>query len=386
VSSNRTRVYHLITELEPAGAERVLYQIVRGLDRDRFETRVGALRAGGSVGAWLRAEGIQVFEVDMQRGWRGALGLAGALRRLSRDLCEFAPDVLHTHLFHAGAIGRVAARGANRPRIASHVHTVEGRSLPWRNRFDRLTLRWIDVEICVSQAVARDRARRIGAPESKLRVIPNGVDLERPRQLERVTRAKATTGLVPGMRTILAIGRLDRQKGFDVLVETAPHLLSGNEDLQIVIVGEGPERETLERAIARLGLAERVLMPGYREDIGRYLARAEVLVMPSRWEGFGITAVEAMAAGVPVIASDVDSLPEIVEHQRTGLLVPPEDIAALANAVRSLLADPATRSAMSDAARAASERFSIESMVCACTQLYEELCNQSTRRIEETGA
>jgi glycosyltransferase involved in cell wall biosynthesis len=368
---NRLRVYHLITELRPAGAERVLHYLATGLDPERFQVAAGSLAGGGEVAEWLREAGIPVTELGVIPGRPRTYGRG--FWRLVRDLRTFRPHLLHTHLFHAGLAGRLAARLAGVPHVVSHVHIVERRERPWRHRVDRLTAGLIDREICVSQAVARHRSEDLGLPGARITVIPNGVDLERPCQTQP---APADLRLAPDRPRVLAIGRLDRQKGFDLLVEAVPDLRARFPRLEVLIAGEGPERLALQERVGRLQLGDTVQLAGHREEIGPLLAAADVVAIPSRWEGFGLVAVEAMAAGRAIVAAAVDSLPEILEPESAGLLVPPEDAQALAAAIGGLLADPGRRQELGRRAVRAAQSFGIHSMVARCAALYLELLGE----------
>src|SRR5204862_1696003 len=166
------------------------------------------------------------------------------------------------------------------------------------------------------------------------------------------------------------LGRLDSQKGFDVLLRA----LVDVPEARLVVVGDGPERAALERLAAELSLAERVRFEGWREDARRYLTTFDVFVLPSRFEGFPLAVVEAMLARLPVVASAVGSVPEAVREGKTGLLVPPEEPAALAVALQRLLAAPSLRLRLGDQGRAlALDRFTSAAMARSFERLYEEI-------------
>jgi glycosyltransferase involved in cell wall biosynthesis len=215
------------------------------------------------------------------------------------------------------------------------------------------------------------------APE-RIRVIWSAVDPEalRPSATREVLRAQLGAG--PEMPVLLVAANLVRRKGVDVLL-AAVAALAPRSRSTLWVAGDGPERAELESAAARLGIAERVRFLGRRSDVPDLLEACDVFVLPARQEGLGVAALEAMARGRPVVASAVGGLAEIVIPERTGLLVPPDDAAALAAALDRLLADPglARRLGAAGAARVA-EHFLAEQMVSAYEALYREILAEST--------
>lgn len=366
--ARRRRLLLLTTELLPAGAERVVHDLAVGLDPARWQVVVGSLRSpGGEHGAVadaLVARGIHVVplrlraKLDLPR----ALGLLGLLRR-------FRPHLLHAHLFHANLAARLLGRPGGTRVISTH-HVVERRRLPARFLLERLTAGLDDATVCVSEAVARFAHAQLGARADRLRVIVDGVDLDRFAAREpgpaRAALGLPATGLLVG-----GVGRLDPQKGWDVLLRATPGLFQAHPGLRVVIAGQGPEEGPLRRLAGQLGLLERVSFLGWRPDPERVLAALDLVAIPSRWEGFGLVAAEALAAGRPVVASAVDSLPEVLGE--AAALVPPNDPAALGQALAALLADPARRAALAAAGPSRAARFGLPAMLAAYQELYEEL-------------
>ncbi len=366
--SERIRVVLMITELRPAGAERVVFELATRLDRTRFEPHVLALWSMGGVDGpfaqHLRGAGVPVHmlrvgsKVDLTR-----------VPKLVKRLRKIAPHILHAHLFHANLVARLVAPLVRRPRVIATHHVVERRSLGPRFFLDRFTARLDDETVAVSDAVARFAHDVCGA--NGVRVIPNGVDLAPFRD------AKPASDLAGRSKLVGALGRLDVQKGHDVLIRAWPQVVARHPDAALVIAGEGFLRPDLERLIARLGVERSVTLHGHRTDVPRFLSALDVFCMPSRWEGFGLALVEALACGKPAVVSDVDSLPEVLGD--AGLLVPKDDSEALARAVSGLLDDPARRVALGSLARARAEAFSVEKMVAAYERLYEEVAWPGSR-------
>jgi glycosyltransferase involved in cell wall biosynthesis len=367
----RPRVLLLITELRPAGAERIVYELALGLGQEGFEVRVACLISpgpgtDGAVAESLRAAGVEVTALRLE----GKRDLRGAWR-LWRLLRELRPDVVHAHLFHANLAARVVGRLARVGRVVSTVHIVERRRLPARALLDRLTSRLDDATVCVSQAVARYAVSTGAVRGRALRVIHNGVDLARFADPGARAGARAALGL-PLQATVLGgVGRLDPQKGFGDLLEAFAPLAAEHPDALLALAGDGPLRAELETRARALGLTDRVRFLGHRDDVPCVLAALDVFCMPSRWEGFGLALVEALAAGVPAVVSAVDSLPEVLGQ--AGVLVPAADPPAWTQALSDLLGDPERRAALSAAGPDQAQRFTLDRMLEAYAELYREL-------------
>ncbi len=280
------------------------------------------------------------------------------LARLVRDA---RADVVHTHLVHADLYGGLAAklRGTT---LVSTKHNDD----PFRTgafRFvERGLARLADRVITISDSLHRFTVERVGVPAVKVETIHYGLD-EPPR----AWGTNPPDSVPRDARIVLAVSRLTRQKGIDVAVEA---LSSLPDDVVLVVLGEGPEREVLEKLARERAVESRVILPGRVPDVTAWLRRASVYVQPARWEGFGLAVLEAMVCGLPVVATNVSSLPELVADGETGLLVPPDDPAALARAIERALADPALGPAGLERAR---REFSVQRMADRTVALYERL-------------
>ena len=245
----------------------------------------------------------------------------GSVREFPRALGN--ADVVHTHLVHADLLGALG-RG-NRTLVSTKHNDDPFRSGPFRF-VERALMRRAARVICITEALRRFNVERVGLPAKKLVVVPYGLDEPPaawgPNELD-----------LPEGKLVVAVSRLVPQKGLDVAVEAMVGI-----DATLVALGEGPERERLE-SLARAG-GVRLLLPGRVGDVAAILRRADLLVHPARWEGFGLALLEAMLCGLPVVATRVSSIPEIVVDGETGLLVPPDDPVALAAALRRVLEDP----------------------------------------------
>ncbi|MGC9454361.1 MAG: glycosyltransferase [Phycisphaerae bacterium] len=365
----KLRICQLITELGPAGAERCVYELARRLDRDRFDVQVASLR-GGVVADWLRDAGVKTTSL----GVRGRWDLL-AMRRLVHLLRTERIDLLHTHLFHADLVGRPAAQMANVPRLVHTVHVIERRFRPWQYAYARFAAGWCDRIVAVSQSVRRYHRLRSGLPEWRYNVIPNGIDAEAYAADADLRREFRRRLRIPPEEVLLAfVGRLDRQKGIDTLLAAISHLGARGRPVSVVIAGDGPKRFIVENFIAHGEGGRSTRWLGFVEDVQPVLSAADIFLMPSRWEGFGLAAAEAMAAGLPVIATDLPPLREFIEHGRTGLLIEPENAVALTDAIEKLLGDAELRRRLGrEAGEYARGAFSIDANVRAHERLYEQV-------------
>jgi glycosyltransferase involved in cell wall biosynthesis len=280
------------------------------------------------------------------------------LGRLVRSL---RADIVHTHLVHADVYGAVAAklRGA---RLVSTKHNDDPFRAGAFRYVERALAAAADRIVTITDSLRRFTVERVGLPAGKVETIPYGLDDLPPAWGENPSNE------VPAdARVVLAVTRLTRQKGVDVAIRALP---STPEDAVLVVLGEGPERHSLERLARELGIAQRVFLPGRVPDVAAWLRRAALLVHPVRWEGFGLAVLEAMLAGLPVVATQVSSLPELVVDGETGLLVRPDDPAALAGAIARTLGQPELGAAGRERAI---EEFSVERMASRTLALYTRL-------------
>lgn len=328
-----------ITELDRGGAERALTQLVLGLDRREWLPRVYCLGPRGHFADVIEAGGVAVECL----GASGVMNLPSVLVRLTLALRRFRPAVLQTFLFHANIVGRLAGRLARVPRIVSGIRVAERQS-HWHLLVDRWTNWLVDHNVCVSRGVADFSVTQAKLRPSKLSVIPNGVDYElfasaKPTDL-------TSLGVPEGSPVCITVGRLERQKGIDVLLKAASRVLSNHPECHFLIAGEGPDRANLEALAKQLGLMNSVHFVGLREDVPNLLAASTVFVLPSRWEGMSNALLEAMATGLPVVATAVEGTTELVRPGETGLLVPAENSEELATAMTLLLGSATTSRTM----------------------------------------
>jgi len=355
---------YLISELDHGGAEKSLFNLATHLDERFGKPEVACLWGRGEVGAWFEAAGIKVTYLCPQH-----FSPIRTIFKLRRMLKSGKFKLLHAYLYHANIIGRLAAAGTGVPVVSSIRVAEEDRR--FRVAVDRITHRLVKAETCVSESVRR-WSISLGIPADKLVTIPNGVAPE----LWQVSggKLKAELQLDDDEEIALFVGRLHHQKGPDVFMEAAKRLCPQRQRLHFVFVGDGPLAARLQRQANEANLSRQVHFLNRRDDLPDLMADANLLVLPSRWEGMPNVVLEAMAAGKPVVGSSVGGTPEAVVDGETGLLVPPDDPQALADAVARILDDRELEEAMGRAGRRRVEaEFSIPLMVRRNEELYDAI-------------
>ncbi len=304
------------------------------------------------------------------------------LGELTHTLQNLACDVLLCHGYKANILGRLAARRLKIPAVAvSRGWTGETRKVQLYEWLDRRHLKWMDRVVCVSEGQAEKVRRWCGVPESRLHVIRNSARLAAFENPDPNARQKLRACFSPSQdisEIVLAAGRLSPEKGFSVLIEAADSFLRNRPSAAVALFGEGVLRPELEAGIRARGLSDRFVMPGFRPDLDHLIPAADVVVLPSFTEGLPNVALEASAAGVPVVATAVGGTPEVIADGETGWLVPPGNPAALAARMIELLANASVREQFGTAGRARMRAlFTFDSQATAYTKLLEELIHAS---------
>jgi glycosyltransferase involved in cell wall biosynthesis len=349
------RLALVIGQLTRGGAEGQLVQLVQGLDRARFEPVVYCLSAQTDpVGREIVANGTRLCTVTGSASQRA--------RHLARQFDADGIDAVHAWLYLGNAVAGVAHLWRpSRPLITSARNCkVQGRLSQLANI---LAFRASRAIVANSPDVAAYIQRTYAAPTARIRVIYNGIDVTRfaPR--------RADSGVGP----IVTVGRLVEQKNHDLFLRAAATLSAEIPEARFVIVGDGPLRATLEHQASRLGIADRVVFTGARGDVDAILPAASLFWLTSRWEGMPNVVLEAMASGVPVIATAVGGTRELVRDGVDGFVVAPGDAAAFVRHSRDLLRDASLRQGCAAAARRRAEGFSTPRMIEAMTRLYDEV-------------
>ncbi len=358
------RVLHVDSERSWRGGERQVLELMRR-QRARGDEPSLAAPGAGALAARAREEGFPLYLVPMRGTWDAA-----SVFELARVHRELRPDVVHWHAARAHALGAMAALLAPGPkRVLSRRVDFLVRRSPGSRLLYALPL---DAIVAISEGV---RAALIasGVAASAIRVIPSGIDLE-PFEAP-VDRGKVRTrvGIEPHEFLVLQVAALAPHKSQTDLLRAAAIVKQSRADIRFWVAGEGPLRAELEGEHRALGLGDVVRFLGFREDVHDLLRAADLFCVSSYLEGLGTSTLDAMAAGLPVVATRVGGIPEAVAHGETGLLVPPRDPGALAEAILLLAEDPGRRAAMGAAARVRARAFSADATEERTREVYREI-------------
>ncbi|MFZ5892886.1 MAG: glycosyltransferase [Myxococcota bacterium] len=329
-------VVHVIDELPPDGAERLLADMLRHRS-NRFRFSVVCVIKTGGLADEIRNMGVPV-ELIARKGKFDP----GLILRLARWFRKEDVKVVHTHLFTADSYGRVAARLAGVPAVFSTAHnTVVCEGKP--QKAVHWALSWISTRVVAcSEEVGRVMRSQDHLPASRLTVIANGIDIDRFKGANG-EGVRQEFSVPDGMPLIGVVGRLHPAKGHTDLLAAMAQLKKEGIAPKCLIIGSGEIRAQLEEEMRALGLEDHVVFTGQRKDVPRILAALDVLAMPSRWEGLPIALLEAMSMSLPIVATRVSGIPDVIQDGENGLLVHPAQPTELAGALRRVLTDPALR-------------------------------------------
>lgn len=357
---------HILDSLGPGGTQRFLTHLVPGLKARGYRQWVVSLN--DSVDPAIRAQlGASARVLVLNRG---ALLTGIGLVRLILVLRREKIDVAQTYLRFGDTLGRLAAKLAGVPLIVSSIRARNIDKPRWQFWIDRYTARWTRSVIFNSESVVEFSTKHEGIDPEKAVYIPNGVAPPPPPAVNRETLL-ASAGVDPSKRVIVSVGRLAPQKGHDDLLRAFAVLAATRPEVHLVIIGEGPARNHLERVARDLDLQKRVTLIGFRRDVRDWLAAAEMFALASRFEGMPNAMMEAMAAGLPVVATQVDGTKELVTDRLTGLAVPAGSPERFAAALEELLTNTVFAQSLGNAARQMMrERYSIERMVDSYDNIY----------------
>ncbi len=371
---NRPAVLHILAPTQQGGLERVVIMLSSGQLANGAHV-AAVLEPGDSdkhpFVSRLRMLGVPVTAIEV-----GARSYRAEYRALARLISDLKPNVVHTHGYRADVIGGAAARSCGTPAIST-VHGFTGGGLKnfVYEHVQRFTLKRADAVIAVSAPLASHLARA-GIHGERIHCIPNGY--ERSAGVADRAFARKRLGIMGNRRIVGWVGRLSREKGADVMLEA---LALADESWQLSIIGDGPEADSLRRQAERLGIEGRVTWHGVVDDAGTLLSAFDAFVLSSRTEGTPITLLEAMDAGIPIVATTVGGIPDVVTPAHA-ILVPPEQPSSIASALAELLTNPR---ATAERSAAATERvrasFSRGAWLDAVNDVYATVLGSRTRRV-----
>ena len=388
MSDQPVRVLRVIARLNMGGPALHVAYLTAGLAKRGYDTTLvaGSLARGEDSMAFVADElGIEVERIDELHREISPLRDAVAIVRLARVIRRVRPHILHTHTAKAGAVGRLAAllAGDARPPIVVHTfhgHVLRGYFDPLRTAGFRLLERWLATKTTALVAVSpqvRDDLVSLGvAPRERFVVVRVGIELEQRVAAERDGRGESrrVLGIGPDRFAVGWIGRMTGVKRTDDVLRAFRRLRDRGVDACLCMVGDGPDRPAIERRAHELGLMRDTLFLGYQEEVAPFYAAFDAMILPSINEGTPVSAIEALAAGRPVVATRVGGVPDVVREGENGFLVEAGDVDALAERLAQLAADPELRERLGAAGCArVVPRYSVERLVDDIDLLYRSL-------------
>jgi sugar transferase (PEP-CTERM/EpsH1 system associated) len=371
-------ILHVVETSEPGGAETVLVEIATNLPA-RFRS-LGCVFSQGWTSAALEKRNVPVFEVPLRRSFD-----LSWVHRLIQLIRQHKIHLIHSHEFTANCYSTLAARLAHIPIVC----TVHGRNYYPQRYYRRLAYRWVarnaDALVAVSKNVSQFLQENIGIRHDTITTIWNGIDLKPfttkeadRREIRRVLNIK------PEDFVVINVAALFDVKAQEVLLKAAAPILEQNRRTIFLIAGEGPREAYLKQLAMETGIANHVRFLGFRDDVPSLLRAADVFVLCSNFEGLPLSVIEAMATGLPVVATNVGGIAELVEHGTSAYLVPPKDPRTLARGILHVMSnsDKATRLGK-EARRRARSMFSLHTMVNHYVELYSSLLERNLSRYSQ---
>lgn len=384
---SKISVLHVITRMEEGGAPRVLLALLDGMDGGEFVQSLAA--AAGAPGSDLLERGRELDitvheiktltrEVNPIKDMLSLFSLVSLMRRNRYD-------IIHTHTSKAGFLGRLAGRliGHHRVIYSPHGNIFVG-YFPWWETLlytmaERAAARWCDRIVTLSDAGTDEFLEKSIGSRAQYRTIYNGIDIDAFGRGAGGGDVRGKLGIGSEDLVIVCVGRMVPVKGYDVLVKASADIVKGlaPRRVRFLMVGDGPEREELIREAERMGVGENFTFLGFRDDVARLLSASDLMAMPSINEGLGMSIVEAMAFSLPVVASRVGGIVEVVEDGVTGILVPPSNPAELARACIEILSDGERGRKMGRAGRKRAKFiFDIKGTVKNTEDLYRDMMKE----------
>ena len=362
------RVLHIIDSLHLGGAQEVVLNLAT-CGSSRFRHEVATMHGHGIYWDRLRQAGVKVHSLSPHKLL--PLYLASIPWRLLAD----RPDIVHCHLIPSNIIAKPLGALLGVPVVINHDHTNDTRRAESRLllALDRFSNRFASHIVAVSASCRDFLITRESISASDVTLVPNAIDLRRfSPSAARRDQARVELGLPASARVVAGVGRLNPQKNFSLFLDIAAQLAPRFPDLHFLLAGDGPEEKMLREKAAAFGIADRVTFSGYFADTRLVYLAADVLLMPSRYEGLPMTLLEAMAMGLPVVASQLDGIAEVIGDGREGFLVPSDDASLFVERTAALLQDAELSSRIAQNARAKIEAsFSVERMTSAVEEIYD---------------
>lgn len=343
--SDKIEILWLQSEAAIGGTEMMNFRAWQQFDRSRFEIQVCFLGREGVMSKLYRHVGHEPIHFNLQERSIGAV-----MAHLRRLLASRPVHIVHSFGLRVNLLARPVAHFSGRAKIVTGQRSIDGWRKPWHNWADRLTGRWVDLYLANCQAVCRWLQQVVKIPAGKTHTLYSGLD-PAPFLAARPGQIRPTLSIAPHEPVIVCLANLRLVKNHPILFQAIRHLHQAGQPCHLWLVGEGEQRPHLERLSHELSLQDHIHFLGHRLDIPAILADSQVMVLPSQWEGLPGAVMEGMAAGLPVVASAVGGLPELVLDGVSGFLLPPNEPIALSGRLAQLLPNESLRYRMGAAGR-----------------------------------
>jgi len=361
-------ILRIITWLPRGGIERRLVAVLPRLNKPPFRVSLVCIRERGPLADEIEQAGVPVSVVPL----RSRLDPRG-LWTLARWMRDQRIDLIHSHMYRSNVPATIAARLAGVPHVLCQVHNVDTWETHRQRVMDRWLVRWRTAMLAVSNQVKQDIVTNLRCPPEQVRVLYNGIDIRKYRSVGHTPGLRYNLGVPDGNRLVVMLARLVAQKKHTRFLQALETIRNELPPTSVLFVGEGKMLGMLEREVEERRLGDIVSFAGHRNDIPQILALSDLSVVTSDREGFSNAILESLAAGVPVVATDVGGNSEAIVNGECGVLVKSDDQAGLARAIKTVLTDDTLRQRMSEAARRRAQCFSLDRMLMETRRLYLEL-------------
>ncbi len=370
------KIFYLITSTNTGGTEKALLELVKRINSDTFSVHVCSVKKPGRFGPKIAdcADSFCCLGMSEQGILKALWNFLPALLQLIHIIRQVKPDIIHCFLFRANILGRLAGRFAGRPVIISSIRVIE-EGKPLKHLIDRLTSSMVDKYMAVSESARQFTIEHVRLSPEKIITVYNGIDCSEPP-------AENPGIYAPGRNPVrmALIGRFDPQKGHSVLLDAMKIINSSQScvNIQVYFFGDGPDESRIRNRVKQLNLSKQIFFMGTTDNIRKQIAKMDIIVLPSLWEGLPNAVLEAMAESRPVIASDIAGIREVVVDGETGLLFEPENPGALADAILKLTGSKKMAEEMGKAAKVkVVEKFSIKKTLEETTAVYHGLMKKN---------
>ena len=361
----RKKIVHLVEDLEIGGQEKVIFNIVKNLNKEKYDVGVWCIEKGGTIAEWLIKEGIEVKIL----GIKTYHSLKNILK-LSKLLKKEKVKILHCHSYFANTFGRLCKIFGNVPFVIVHYHSTYSYFKRKNLIMDRILSLFTVKILCCSYAVKKWIIENEKINPEKIIVLYNGIEIGgiEEKDVKKILKIKEND------RVVGFIGRLEPIKNPEILLNLIKIIRNEIPEVKLLIVGDGSLREKMERLIKPLGIERNVIFAGRVENVFPYIKIMDLVILPSKIEGLGISLIEAMALEKPVVGTNVGGIPEVIEDGINGFVVEPDDLENLKKAVYFLLKNKEEAKKMGkEGQRIWEEKFSVESMVKKIEGIYDGL-------------